>query len=172
VAETAYIGLGSNLGDSMGTLRVALAQVARMDGVCLINTSGAWETTPVGPIEQDNYLNAAAAVRTEITPGDLLNALLDLERQHGRERLLRWGPRTLDLDILLYGDLLLEEPGLKIPHPWLSRRRFVLEPLLEIAPKLMHPGQRKPLAYSLEKLRRENDEQVRRVADLAPDFSE
>ena len=166
MAETAYIGLGSNVGDSLQTLGLALAQVSRLDGICLIATSGAWETTPVGPVEQDNYLNAAAALHSEVAPRELLNLLLEIERHHGRERFLRWGPRTLDLDILLYGDLRLEEPGLSIPHPWLSRRRFVLEPLLEIAPKLIHPVQRKPLSDSLDELRRQPEERVRRVADL------
>ncbi len=167
--ETVYVALGSNEGDSMATLRSALQHLAARHGVSLLACSGAWETTPVGPVTQGNYLNAALSLQTEIAPRALLNILLEIEGHHGRKRLVRWGPRTLDLDILLYGDHLIEEPGLRIPHPWLRRRLFVLEPLLEIAPELIHPEDGEPLADSLDALRLLQQERVLRVADLAPE---
>ncbi|MDA0333772.1 MAG: 2-amino-4-hydroxy-6-hydroxymethyldihydropteridine diphosphokinase [bacterium] len=117
--ETAYVALGSNVGDSMATLRSSLQQLAAVDGISLVACSGAWETTPVGPVSQGNYLNAAVSLHTGVAPRELLNILLDIERHHGRQRLVRWGPRTLDLDILLYGERRIDEPGLSIPHPWL-----------------------------------------------------
>ena len=168
MAETAYIGLGSNIGDSMATLRSSLDHVTSLGGVSLISISGAWETTPVGPVQQNNYLNAAIALHTSLAARDLLDELLEIERLHGRERLLRWGPRSLDLDILLYGTRQIEEPGLNIPHPWLSRRLFVLEPLLEIAPDLVHPVEGRKLSACLDHLRSLEQERVLRVADLAP----
>ena len=155
----------------MATLRSSLQQLAAVDGISLVACSGAWETTPVGPVSQGNYLNAAVSLHTGVAPRELLNILLDIERHHGRQRLVRWGPRTLDLDILLYGERRIDEPGLSIPHPWLSRRLFVLEPLLEIAPELIHPVAGQPLAGSLDALRRLQQERVRRVADLALETS-
>lgn len=131
----AYVGLGSNLGDREGTIRAALAA---LPGVVAI--SELRETAPVGLVDQPPFLNGAAALETELTPPELLAVLLDVERELGRERRERWGPRTIDLDLLLYGDESVSEPGLTVPHPRLHERRFALEPLLELDQDLTIPG--------------------------------
>ena len=131
----AYVGLGSNLGDREATI---LAAVAALRGVVAV--SQLRETDPVGVTEQPAFLNGAVALETELSPRELLNSLLAVERELGRERRERWGPRTIDLDLLLYGTETLEEPGLTVPHPHLHERRFALEPLAELDPDLVVPG--------------------------------
>jgi 2-amino-4-hydroxy-6-hydroxymethyldihydropteridine diphosphokinase len=134
----AFIGLGSNLGDREGNLRAALARLAELGEV---RASSFRETDPVGVTDQPKFLNAAAELSTDLPARDLLDALLAIERDLGRDRAReeRWGPRTLDLDLLLYGDDVIDEPGLTVPHPRLAERRFVLEPLHELAPGLLLP---------------------------------
>jgi 2-amino-4-hydroxy-6-hydroxymethyldihydropteridine diphosphokinase len=134
----AFIGLGSNLGDREGNLRAALARLTELGEV---RASSFRETDPVGVTDQPRFLNAAAEVSTDLPARDLLDALLAIERDLGRDRAReeRWGPRTLDLDLLLYGDDVIDEPGLTVPHPRLAERRFVLEPLHELAPGLLLP---------------------------------
>jgi 2-amino-4-hydroxy-6-hydroxymethyldihydropteridine diphosphokinase len=131
----AYIGLGSNLGDREATIRAA---TAALPGV--VAMSALRETDPVGKTDQPRFLNAVAALETELSAGELLDVLLSVERELGRERRERWGPRTIDLDLLLYGDETLDEPGLRVPHPRLHERRFALEPLAELDPELFVPG--------------------------------
>jgi 2-amino-4-hydroxy-6-hydroxymethyldihydropteridine diphosphokinase len=131
----AYVGLGSNLGDREATIRAA---VAELPGVTAVSTLR--ETDPVGVTEQPRFLNGVAALETEFAPRELLDVLLAVERRLGRERLERWGPRTIDLDLLLYGAETLDEPGLTVPHPRLHERRFALEPLAELDPALVVPG--------------------------------
>jgi 2-amino-4-hydroxy-6-hydroxymethyldihydropteridine diphosphokinase len=131
----AYVGLGANLGDREATIRSALAA---LPGVAAVSTLR--ETEPLGVTDQPRFLNGVAAVETELSPRELLDSLLAVERRLGRERRERWGPRTIDLDLLLYGGEELEEPGLTVPHPLLHERRFVLEPLAELAPGLVVPG--------------------------------
>jgi 2-amino-4-hydroxy-6-hydroxymethyldihydropteridine diphosphokinase len=132
----AYIGLGSNLGDRKGTLRDALARLAELGKV---RVSSFRETDPVGVTDQPKFVNAVAELSTQLAPRDLLDALLAIERELGRDRSReqRWGPRTLDLDLLLYGGEMIDEPGLTVPHPRLADRRFVLEPLHELVPGLV-----------------------------------
>ena len=134
----AFIGLGSNLGDREGNLRAAVARLAELGRV---RVSSFRETDPVGVTDQPKFLNAAAELSTDLPARDLLDALLAIERDFGRDRAReeRWGPRTLDLDLLLYADELIDEPGLTVPHPRLAERRFVLEPLHELAPGLVLP---------------------------------
>jgi len=131
----AYVGLGSNLGD-----RAALiASAAQAIGARRVST--VIETEPWGLTDQPPYLNAAAEVETELDARGLLDELLEVERRLGRDRSgQRWGPRTIDLDLLLFGDLRIDEPGLVVPHPHLQERRFVLEPLAELEPELEVPG--------------------------------
>lgn len=138
----AYVGLGANLGDREATIRRAVALLDDLADVAVVGVSTLRETEPWGPVEQPSYLNGAAAVETDIGPRELLDALLDVERRLGRNRgdEERWGPRTIDLDLLLYGDLVLDEPGLAVPHPRLHERRFVLDPLAELAPDAVVPG--------------------------------
>lgn len=167
----AWIGLGANLGDRLATLRGALDALDGHPDTSVQAVSGAWETPPVGgPAGQDDFLNAAARLRSNLTPRELLDWLLTVEQRYGRVRRERWGPRTLDLDLLLFDGadgvpVLVDEPGLTVPHAWLTRRRFVLEPLLEIDPHLQHPVNG-PLRSVLEELRRAGAETARRVADL------
>ena len=131
----AYVGLGANLGDREGTIRAA---VADLPGVVAVSTLR--ETDPVGITDQPRFLNGVAALETELAPRELLDVLLAVERRLGRERGKRWGPRTIDLDLLLYGDETVDEPGLTVPHPRLHERRFALEPLAELDPELVVPG--------------------------------
>ncbi len=137
----AYIGLGSNLGDRATTIFEAVEQLRVTPGIHALRVSTLRETEPVGPIpDQPRFLNGVAEVETTLRPRELLDLLLDVERGLGRTREgPMGGPRTLDLDLLLYGDLELHEPGLRLPHPRLHERRFVLEPLVELDPGLEVP---------------------------------
>lgn len=136
----ACIGFGSNLGDRSATIRAAADELRAAPGVQSVRRSSMHETDPVGgPPGQPAYLNAAAVVETTLSPRELLDRLLEIERQLGRQRRERWGPRTIDLDLLLYDDRVIDEPGLTVPHPRMHERRFVLEPLVEIAPDMIHP---------------------------------
>jgi len=139
--ERAWIGLGSNLGERERQLANAVRALARTPGVELVATSRLYETDPVGPPPQGRYLNAAAELAVTHSPRELLALLLALEQRAGRVRegAPRWSARVLDLDLLLFGELCLEEPDLQVPHPRLHERSFVLIPLREIAPTVHHP---------------------------------
>jgi len=149
VSETAYIALGSNVGDRAAHVDAALRGLAATPGVRLSACSSLYETSAVGP-EQPDYLNAVLVAQVEVEPAALLGRLRELEFFSGRVRRERWGPRTLDLDLLLYGERVVDEPGLTVPHPELHRRRFVLEPLVEVAPWAVHPL----LAHTMDELLR------------------
>lgn len=138
----AYVGLGSNLGDREGTIRRALELLAAHPGIRVLAVSGLRETDPVGFLEQPRFLNGAVALDTDLDPRELLEALLAVERRLGRKRGRgpRFGPRTIDLDLLVYGEEQVDEPGLRVPHPRLHERRFALEPLAELDPDLVVPG--------------------------------
>jgi 2-amino-4-hydroxy-6-hydroxymethyldihydropteridine diphosphokinase len=139
-SRTAYLGLGSNLGDREALLRRGLELLDEAPATRVEAVSRFIETEAVGgPPGQPMFLNAACAVRTTLSARELLGLVLEIERKCGRIRTERWGARTLDVDILLYGDLVVDEPGLRIPHPRMHERRFVLEPLAEIAPDARHP---------------------------------
>jgi 2-amino-4-hydroxy-6-hydroxymethyldihydropteridine diphosphokinase len=140
VAETAYVGIGSNLGDREGNLRRAVELLAAEDGIEVVSVSEIRETDPVGPVEQGPFLNGAVRLETDLGPHELLARLLAVEQRLGRVRGERWGPRTIDLDLLLYGNEVEDEPGLTVPHPRLHERRFALEPLADLAPGLEIPG--------------------------------
>lgn len=137
----AYIGLGSNLGDREASLRGALAALVAEPDVELVAVSALRETDPVGYADQPRFLNAAAEVETTLSPRELVARLLAIERTLGRTRVgPRFGPRTIDLDLLVYGAEVVDEPGLTVPHARLHERRFALEPLAELAPDLVVPG--------------------------------
>ena len=140
-STTAFIALGSNLGDRASILQSAIKSLRERAHVMVQRVSSVYETDPVGPAGQGLFLNAAAAIQTTLTARALLDVLLDVERLHGRVRsdVARWGPRRLDLDLLLHGDLIVDEPGLTLPHSHLHERLFVLVPLAEIAPHVLHP---------------------------------
>jgi 2-amino-4-hydroxy-6-hydroxymethyldihydropteridine diphosphokinase len=136
----AYVGLGANLGDREGTIRRAVTLLGEADGVDAVAVSTLRETEPWGPVAQPSFLNGVVALETELGPRPLLDLLLGIERRLGRVRSERWGPRTIDLDLLLYGDTVVDEAGLTLPHPRLHERRFALEPLAELAPDAVVPG--------------------------------
>ena len=140
----AFVGLGSNLGEREATLWKALEGLGATEGIEVVAVSSFRETDPVGKVDQPRFVNAAAALETSLRPRELLERLLDVERSLGRDRAVeeRWGPRTLDLDLLLYGGESIDEPGLEVPHPRLAERAFVLEPLLELDPDLRLPDGR------------------------------
>ena len=149
---TAYIALGSNLGDREATFRSAIAALRELGSVEAI--SSFYETAPIGIVEQPDFLNAVVALRTALAADELMAALLRIEQQHGRDRSasVPKGPRTLDLDLLSYGDRVTETPTLTLPHPSLAERRFVLAPLTEIAPLWRHPVSGKTAAALLSEL--------------------
>ena len=131
----AYVGVGANLGDREATIRAALDALPGVVAVSALR-----ETDPVGVLDQPLFLNGAAVLETELAARELLETLLAVERELGRERGERWGPRTIDLDLLLYGGETINEPGLTVPHPRLHERLFALEPLLDLDPELAIPG--------------------------------
>jgi 2-amino-4-hydroxy-6-hydroxymethyldihydropteridine diphosphokinase len=138
----AYVALGSNLGDREATIRGALADLDREPGIEVAAVSALIDTDPVGVLDQPRFLNGVAAVDTELSARDLLAVLLEVEQRFGRRRegAVPQGPRTLDLDLVLYDDAEIDEPGLVVPHPRLHEREFVLGPLAEVAPDLEVPG--------------------------------
>jgi 2-amino-4-hydroxy-6-hydroxymethyldihydropteridine diphosphokinase len=139
---TAFVGIGSNLGEPERQIAAALDQLAAEEGIELVAVSSFRETEPVGYLEQPNFLNGAAHIEIELPARELLKRLLAIESRLGRVRGEgpRFGPRTIDLDLLVYGDERIDEPGLTVPHPRLAERRFALEPLAELAPGLEIPG--------------------------------
>jgi 2-amino-4-hydroxy-6-hydroxymethyldihydropteridine diphosphokinase len=139
-AVRAFVALGSNLDDPADQLRRAFAALAGLQASTLLAMSPVYRSRPLGPPGQPDYLNAVAALETRLEPLDLLDSLQQTERRHGRTRGERWGPRTLDLDLLLYGERRIDSARLQVPHPEMHRRAFVLVPLAQIAPDLVVPG--------------------------------
>ena len=140
----AYVGVGANLGDREETIRSAVALLGTQPGIDVVAVSSLRETEPVGYVDQPAFLNGAVAIETELSPQELLGRLLAVELALGRVRgkSPRFGPRAIDLDLLLYGAEVVDEPGLTVPHPRLAERRFVLEPLHELDPDLLLPDGR------------------------------
>lgn len=136
----AYVALGANLGDPASTVRAAFAALANLPDSRIVHSSSLYRTAPVGLAEQPEFINAVAQLETNLAPEALLDALLEIEQRFGRIRAERNGPRTLDLDLLLYNDQFVDLPRLTLPHPRLHLRAFVLQPLAEIAPNLTIPG--------------------------------
>lgn len=151
---TAYIGLGSNLGEREAQIRSALDALGKLPRSRFVRASSVYDTDPVGDPDQPRFLNAAACVETELTAGELLWNLLLIEQRLGRVRSKsrRYGPRTIDLDLIFYGDQVVEEPGLTVPHPEAHLRAFVLAPLAELAPELVHPAIGEPIVSLLAQL--------------------
>jgi 2-amino-4-hydroxy-6-hydroxymethyldihydropteridine diphosphokinase len=136
----AYIGIGSNLNAPVDQVRQAILELERIPNTCNVVCSPLYLSAPLGPTDQPDYINAVAGIETSLSPNALLNALQDIEQRHGRVRNVRWGPRTLDLDLLLYDDLRQNDSALILPHPRMHERIFVLQPLRDIAPELAIPG--------------------------------
>jgi 2-amino-4-hydroxy-6-hydroxymethyldihydropteridine diphosphokinase len=138
----AALGIGGNLGDRQANLAAAVAAIAAHPDVRVEAVSALYETPPWGKTDQPAFLNAAVRVETRLSARALLDAILDIERRLGRKRGERWGPRTVDIDILLYGDAAIDEPGLRVPHPRLTERAFALAPLADVLPRALVSGRR------------------------------
>ncbi|MCB1775283.1 MAG: 2-amino-4-hydroxy-6-hydroxymethyldihydropteridine diphosphokinase [Gammaproteobacteria bacterium] len=158
--STVYLGIGSNLQQPVGQVEAAIDALRRLPSSQLLSVSPLYRSAPMGPAAQPDYVNAVAALSTTLVPETLLDALQAIEAAQGRVRGERWGPRTLDLDILLYGDHVIDSPRLRVPHPGIAERAFVLVPLGDIAPALQVPGVG-PIARLLN---RETRSQVERIA--------
>ena len=143
----AYVGLGANLGEPRRQLTDAIIAMSGLPETRLAGHSGFYRTAPVGYADQPEFLNAVAALDTRLAPGALLEGLLGIERRHHRERSFPNAPRTLDLDLLLFGDEQIARPGLTVPHPRMQERAFVLQPLLELEPEISIPGKGKASAF-------------------------
>ncbi len=152
MVDLAYVGLGSNLGDRFATIREAVRRLKRVPGVSVPRVSTLRETAPVGVAEQPPFWNGVAEVACAVEPEELLEHLLRIEKELGRVRAKRWGPRTIDLDLLLFGSRRVRSERLTVPHPRLTERRFVLEPLAELCPERIVPGTRRSVARHLELL--------------------
>jgi len=137
--KTAYIGIGSNLGDTRRNCRRAIERIGRIPGCSITGLSGLYLTEPVGVEGQDWYVNGVVAISTSLSAQDLIKGLYTIEADMGRVRKERWGPRIIDLDILLFGQDVIREPNLTIPHPFMHERRFVIAPMVDLAPDLAHP---------------------------------
>lgn len=159
---TAFLGLGSNLGERESHIREALCRLDEHQGIRVERVSSLYETAPVGYTDQPDFLNAVAEVRTELGPRDLLETVLGIEKEMGRTRNLRWGPRVIDIDLLLFGDSAIDAPDLVIPHPRMADRAFAMAPLAEIAPDLMLPDGRM-VVEALEEL---GDQRIRRLTGV------
>jgi 2-amino-4-hydroxy-6-hydroxymethyldihydropteridine diphosphokinase len=157
-----FIGLGSNLEEPREQLRRAFVDLDKLPHTRLLNHSSLYQSAPIGYLDQPNFVNAVAQLSTALTPQALLQGLLQIEHLHGRERTFLNAPRTLDLDLLLYGDVQLHEHGLTIPHPQMHLRAFVLQPLLEIAPDCIIPAAG-PAIHALQAC---NDQMLERLADV------
>ncbi|HHW41764.1 MAG TPA: 2-amino-4-hydroxy-6-hydroxymethyldihydropteridine diphosphokinase [Syntrophomonadaceae bacterium] len=142
IGNRAFIGLGSNMGDRMAYLETALREITAQPGIRLVKASSYYESEPVGYRDQDWFINRVVEVETTLAPLELLRVLQGIENRLGRKRLIRWGPRVIDLDLLLYGDLVLTGEELTVPHERMYERNFVLIPLNEIAPEYRHPDGR------------------------------
>jgi len=149
-SEVAYIGLGSNLGDAISNVCNANKQLNSLPGTKVVASSSLYQSSPVGYVDQADFVNAVSRIETILAPESLLSLLQGVELEFGRQRDgARWGPRTLDLDLLLYGDTILKSDSLEVPHPRMHERAFVLYPLQELAPDLRIPGQDKDIAHLL-----------------------
>jgi len=137
--ESAYIGIGSNIGHKIDHCKKAISLMGRLEGCSVGGQSPFYRTEPVGVEGQDYYVNGVICLNTDLSAEDLLNHLLEIEAQMGRVRLKKWDARVIDLDILLFGSQIIKKPDLMVPHPLMHLRRFVLTPLRQVAPELMHP---------------------------------
>lgn len=160
----AFLCLGANQDEPIGQIKKAVERLKENEGLRLSGVSSFYLTEPVGPVEQPPFVNAVAEWRVHLSPEALLDAILAVEAGMGRTRSVRWGPRLIDIDLLLYGDENIETPVFKVPHARMHERRFVLEPLVELAPEVVHPALGKTAAELLSILPREGG-WVKRMPD-------
>jgi 2-amino-4-hydroxy-6-hydroxymethyldihydropteridine diphosphokinase len=163
MGHIAYIGIGSNLGEKLHRCREAISEILKVDCHKLLATSSFFKTQPIGYTLQDWFVNGVIKIETDLDASGLLQSLKTIERQLGRTETFRWGPRTIDLDILFFDDAEIETPELRIPHPRIQERRFVLVPLTEIDPNLLHPVFKKTVHELLERL--DEPQGVERLCD-------
>jgi 2-amino-4-hydroxy-6-hydroxymethyldihydropteridine diphosphokinase len=161
----AYIGVGSNLGDKVHQCEQGLREILRVDRHRLLARSSFYKTQPLGVLDQDWFVNAAIKIETDLGPDELLRSLREIESRLGRRATFRWGPRAIDLDILFFDEETIQTEELIIPHPRLQERQFVLIPLVEIDPHLIHPVLQKTVLQLLENL--EDDQGVEKIAAKA-----
>ena len=150
MTATAYIGIGSNLGDKLSNCLKAIEAVDRVPDCSVVGQSGFYRTEPVGVERQDWYVNGVLFLSTDISPQDLLTSILAVEKEMGRKRNKKWASRIIDLDLLLFGQDVIKKDDLAIPHPLMHRRRFVLMPMVQLAPDLIHPVLGKSMADLLD----------------------
>jgi 2-amino-4-hydroxy-6-hydroxymethyldihydropteridine diphosphokinase len=153
MAHIAYIGIGSNLGDKVYQCEKAISEILRADRHKLLAKSPLFKTKPIGYTSQDWFINGVIKIETDLEPLELLQVLKDIESRLGRKEGFRWGPRAIDLDILLFDEEEIEMEGLQIPHPRLQERQFVLIPLAEIDPEVIHPVLKKTIQELLENIK-------------------
>ena len=152
-----YLSLGSNMGNKRENLLEAIRRIEKLKDTKLIKSSTILETEPFGYLEQDNFLNACIEVKTLMTAQEFLKAILQIELEMGRVREIKWGPRIIDIDILFYDSDIIEEDNLAVPHPWITKRSFVLDPLSEIAPNYIHPLVKKTISMLALELKEVGD---------------
>lgn len=148
----AYLSIGSNIGDKKENLLKAIESIGKLEDTEVTKVSTILETEPFGVVDQDDFLNACLEIKTLFTPQELLKELLGIEEKMGRVRIKKWGPRIIDIDILLYDKEVIEDDNLAVPHPWMCERSFVLDPLCEIAPNVIHPLKRESIFNLKRKL--------------------
>lgn len=161
--HTAYIGMGANMGDKRGNIKAALEAITASGHTKVTGISKFYETAPVGYVEQDDFLNCVVALKTQLSPRELVLSLLQIEKDLKRERIIKWGPRTIDLDVLLYDDIITEEEECIIPHPRMHERMFVLKPLCDLAPYAVHPILRKRMKELLEQLEAADKQKIHQI---------
>ena len=157
---TAYLGLGANLGDPQKTLSQALRELAKHPKIKLTQASSLYQTAPVGVVDQPDFLNAVVRIETALPPDALMTAVPSVEKKLGRVRTIRWGPRVIDIDVLLYGAREIETPLIMVPHPRMRERAFVMTPLAEIAPSLTVPGEGRNAAKIASELPEKNSVKI------------
>ena len=162
MSHTAYIGIGSNLESPAENCLKAVERINAHPDLTLVARSSLYQSEPFGITNQDWFVNSVAQLTTSLSPGKLLRACLSIEQAMGRTRAKKWGPRIIDLDILFYDDLILKQEGLKIPHPGIAERSFVLAPMNEIAPEFIHPKHKKSIQTLLLEI--PNPQQVNRIS--------
>lgn len=160
-----YIALGSNVGDRVQNLRTALDHMKKSKGLKVLQVSSFYRTEPMGYEDQDWFINAAAECSTSLLPLQLMYLLQSIEEKMERHTPFKWGPRSIDLDILFFGNRIIDEPELTVPHPLLEQRRFVLEPLAELAPDFVHPFEKKTVRELLDDLG--TAQQVEKIQETA-----
>lgn len=164
MGHIAYIGIGSNIGDKINFCKKAVSEILKMDSNKIIAKSSLYKTKPIGFIAQDWFVNGVIKIETELGPFGLLYALRNIEFNLGRKKTFHWGPRTIDLDILLFNERVITTEELKIPHPHLHKRQFVLVPLVEIDRNIFHPILKRTVVELLEDL--SEDQGVEKISDI------